>query len=682
MSCRPLDFFIVFAILAFALFSGGCNTDQLSPNSNVDLSSEVTLDPLFSDNMVLQRGLPIKIRGWAKPRALIAISLGDHKGRAVADSAGEWIAVLPSMTAGGPYELSVNGSSPITLRNIMIGDVWICSGQSNMSFTVNSAQNRDAEKATATNSNIRFFTLNRKISDTPLEKLDLNGGWVVCSPKTVGAFSAVGYFFGREIQKEIGVPIGLINTSWGGTVAEAWTSVPMLRTMADFDARIAVAAEILKSRKMDDERVAKLSKERDKKLLELWKIESDVKVQKQIASLEFDDSSWGVMKVPAMWERAGLSGYDGAVWFRKTIDIPKEWAGKTLELRPGPIDEVDIAYFNGVRVGGMGGVKKYNNEFWNVSRKYAIPADLVKPGKNVIAILIFDLSGAGGIWGDDGTKMKLVVKESPEKAIRIDGEWKYNPMVKIPPNPRHKVGPNNPAFLFNAMINPLLNFPIAGAIWYQGESNAGRAYQYRRLFPAMIQDWRIRWGEGDFPFYFVQLANFMRREAEPGNSAWAELREAQLMALRLPNTGMAVIIDVGDAKDIHPKNKQDVGRRLAYNALNQHYGKKIERCGPIYKTMKIVNGKIELSFSDVGGGLIAKGGKLKGFAIAGADRKFVWAEARIKVDQVVVWNENVRSPVAVRYAWANNPECNLYNKEKLPATPFRTDSWPGVTIDR
>lgn len=679
MMCKFLNIVVVGMVFCCVCFLSGCKTDDLAPQSNADLSSEVTLDPLFSDNMVLQRGLPIKIRGWAAPGALVDVSLGGNKGRAVADTTGEWIAVLPSMTAGGPYELSVDGNEALKLRNIMIGDVWICSGQSNMAFTVNRGMNSDVEKASANNSNIRFFTVKRKISDTPLEKLELNGGWVVCSPKTVGAFSAVGYFFGREIQKATGVPIGLINTSWGGTVAEAWTSVPMLRTMADFDERIEIAAKMLKSRKVFDKRAAKLAKERDEKLRELWEMESDIEAQKKIASVNFDDSPWREMKVPTMWEKAGLPGYDGAVWFRKTIEIPKEWAGKPLELRPGPIDEVDVAYFNGVRVGGMGAVKHYNNAFWDVPRKYAVPANLVKPGKNVIAILVFDLAGAGGLWGADAKNMNLVVKESPEKAIPIDGRWKYKPFVKIPPNPRYKVGPNNPAFLFNAMINPLLNFPITGAIWYQGESNAGRAYQYRRLFPAMIQDWRIRWGEGDFPFYFVQLANYMRREAEPGNSAWAELREAQLMTLRLPHTGMAVIIDIGDAKNIHPKNKQDVGKRLAYNALNQYYGKKIERCGPIYKDMKIAHGKVELSFTHVGGGLISKGGELKGFAIAGANRKFVWAKAEIKGDVVVVWSERVPNPVAVRYAWANNPECDLYNKEKLPATPFRTDSWPGVT---
>jgi sialate O-acetylesterase len=344
---------------------------------------------------------------------------------------------------------------------------------------------------------------------------------------------------------------------------------------------------------------------------------------------------------------------------------------------------MDSTWVNGVKVGGIetGGQ-------WRTNRKYKIDSKIIKAGRNVIAVRVLDTGGGGGIYGE-ANQMKLTpAGATKETAIPLAGKWRYKKaydLQSMPPQPRPPMridNANAPTALYNAMIAPLIPYSIKGAIWYQGESNAGRAYQYRKLFPAMIKNWRQDWGQGDFSFLFVQLANFLAVDPEPVDSAWAELREAQLMTLALPNTGMAVIIDIGEADDIHPKNKQDVGKRLALWALAKTHGRSLVYSGPIYKSMRTKGNKIILEFEHVGGGLIAKGGEpLKGFAVAGADRKFVLADAKIDGDTVVISSGKVSEPVAVRYAWANNPVCNLYNKEDLPASPFRTDDWPGITVD-
>ncbi len=445
---------------------------------------ELKLPSILGDHMVFQQGMPIVVWGWGKPGEEVKVSLDgmERKGKVYAD--GKWMVKLPARPAGGPYEVKItSGEDEITLKDVLIGEVWVCSGQSNMEWPVAASNNAQEEISRANYPQIRLFTVPHATSLVPQE--NCGGRWEVCSPNTVGGFSAVAYFFGREIHEKLKVPIGLIHTSWGGTPAESWTDLETLRSDPD---------------------------------------------------------------LTPLLER-----------------IPKE-------------------------------------------------------------------------------------------------STNLNPWI--------------PTALYNAMIHPLLPFRIRGAIWYQGESNADRAYQYRKLFPVMIEGWRRNWKEGDFPFLFVQLANFMARQPEPTESAWAELREAQLLTLKtVPNTGMAVAIDIGDANDIHPRNKQDVGKRLALWALALTYGQKVEYSGPIYREMRIEGDKIRIFFDHADGGLVAKGGELKGFAIAGADRKFHWARARIEGDTVVVWSEEVPQPVAVRYAWADNPDCNLYNKAGLPAPPFRTDDW-------
>ncbi len=460
--------------------------------------ADVTLPTVVSDNMVLQRDLPVKLWGRADKGEVVSVLLNGQSAKTKAGKDGIWRIQLKAMPYGGPYDMTIKGKNTITLRNILIGDVWVCSGQSNMEWVVANSNHAQEEIANAQYPKIRLLTVNKTMSNIPLQDADTQG-WLECSPQTIDRFSAVGYFFGRELFRQTDIPIGLINTSWGGTVVETWTSIPMMQTQPEYAQKLSVL-------------------------------------------------------------------------------LTKEW-------------------------------------------RY---------------------------------KVSTVIDAS------------------------ENVGPNDyPSLLYNAMIAPLTSFPIKGAIWYQGESNAPEAYKYRTLFPNMITDWRKAWAQGYFPFYFVQLANFTAPVAEPGESDWAELREAQHLTLKLPNTGEAVIIDIGDAADIHPRNKQDVGYRLALNALAKTYGKQVEYSGPEYQSMKVNDNEVILSFTH-DKGLFAKSkyGYLSGFSIAGDDRKFVWAKACIEGNTVVVYSDKVNRPVAVRYAWATNPDdANLYNSDGLPASPFRTDDW-------
>jgi sialate O-acetylesterase len=381
-----------------------------------------------------------------------------------------------------------------------------------------------------------------------------------------------------------------------------------------------------------------------------------------------DDSSWKTMNLPAAWEGAGLPGFDGVVWFRRIVELPEAWAGREAVLHLGPIDDIDTTWVNGTKVGETG--------VWTAPRDYKVPAKVLKAGRNVVAVRVLDTGGGGGIYGQPG-QMKL---SGSGEEVALAGAWKYKdsvPLGKCGPVPARpdQGNPNVVTVLYNGMIAPILPAAIRGAIWYQGESNAGKPAQYRTLLPTMIRDWRGRFSGGEFPFLIVQLANFMAVQTRPSEGGWAELREAQLWtAQNVPKTGLAVITDIGDAADIHPKNKQDVGKRLALNALAIAHGRKLVCSGPIYREMKARDGKIELRFDHVGGGLVARGDALKGFAIAGEDGAFEWADAVIEGDAVVVSSPKVPRPAAARYGWASNPIGNLFNREGLPASPFRTDA--------
>lgn len=659
-------------------------------------AAELSLGGMFTDHAVIQRDKPIAVWGKAAPGSKVTVMFGgpDHSQTATADADGNWHVNLPAMKAGGPYDVAafIPGDKGITLHDILIGDVWICSGQSNMQMVVRGVINAKEEIAAADYPNIRIFQVGRNPSLKPVA--EVTGAWQQVSPQTIGNFSAVGYFFGRELHKELNIPIGLIDNSWGGMPAEAYTTRATLEADPDFKPILDRCERALANYEKDLAAYEKqlgvqpgaaAAKPEPKYMADPGNKGFDLGYAKP----DFDDAAWKTMKLPDLWENAGQR-IDGAVWFRKVVTIPAELAGKKLTLSLGQIDDFDTTYFDGKRIGDTHGGME---ESYMIPRNYPIPADAATAGSHVIAVRAFDHMGGGGIYAGP-----LTLKPADEKTsgaggasggIDLTGEWRYQIEVSRvqpsgPGGPNKPLGdktPNNPAALWLGMTEPISPYAITGVIWYQGESNAGRAYQYRKLFPDMIQDWRKLWGK-DTSFLFVQLANFKKAPTGPGEpSEWAELREAQDMTLKLPLTAMATAIDVGDAVDIHPKDKQTVGHRLALGALAVTYGKPVAYQGPTYDSIKVEGDAIRIKFTHTDGGLKYKGDQLTGFAIAGEDRKWFWADASIDGNTVVVKSADVPQPVAVRYGWANNPPVSLYNGKDLPAPPFRSDDWPGITFN-
>jgi sialate O-acetylesterase len=628
------------------------------------------LHQLFSDDMVLQRRVRFPVWGWTTPGASVTVSMQGKSSTAVADAQGKWIARLGPFEAGGPYTLNAKGPQSVTLNNVLVGDVWLASGQSNMEMGISKVNNASEEIARANYPMIRLYAVPKVIAAEP--QSTVKGRWQVCNPSTIsaggwGGFSAVAYFFGRGLYQKLGVPIGLIHSSWGGTVAEGWVSAEALSTMPDFLPAIKSLDKTMTESKSGPVDI--------NKLMEEWWRKNDPgsATTPGWAAPSIDETGWKTIRLPQPWEDAALPDYDGVVWFRKTFELPAEWAGRDLILDLGPIDDRDTTFVNGVRVGAM-------NQ-WDAPRSYRISAGVLKPGVNSIAVRVLDTGVAGGFTGTP-EQMKITPVEGKAAPISLAGDWTYRPSVTLAKVEAPPQTSSNDLGLvvarYNGMIAPLLPFAIKGAIWYQGESNVGRASQYKQLLPLLIRDWRARFGVGEFPFLIVQLANYLNRREAPTDSEWARLREAQLyVSETVPRSALAVTIDIGDATDIHPKNKQDVGGRLALDALSIAYGQKLESSGPVYRRMKVEGSAIRISFDHADGGLTIKGGdRLVGFAIAGEDRRFVWADAVMKGKDVLVSSPEVKKPVAVRYGWADNPACNLYNRAGLPASPFRSDDLP------
>jgi sialate O-acetylesterase len=665
--------------------------------------ADVKLPAIISDHMVLEKAAKVSIWGSGDPGEEVTVSLNGIAATAKADAAGKWMLALNLKdSAPGPFEMTVAGKNKLTLSDVVIGEVWVASGQSNMQFMVREAIGAEGEMARPANPLLRQFAVKMKATSELMD--DVQGKWVSASPETVGNFTAVGYFFAKMLQKELSVPVGLIHTSVGGTPCESWTSAEALATVPDLKA----SSELLWA-------AVKAAPEKKKAFIEsmeAWTKENR-REDKPCADAaaytgpEVSSDGWVAVKLPGAVTAPGLP-QAGAVWLRKEIDLPADPAKRVpLSL---PINGFDSVYWNGRLLKqttfrdfeGLGFVRRRGP--FNVE-----PED-IKVGKNILAIRLYEPISPAVFPADTGGP-----RAGNGGSSSLAGEWLAKTEYKFPAIPAEKLAaapqppviPPSPihaaSFLFNGMVHPIIPYAIRGVIWYQGEANTSRAYQYRTAFPLLISDWRQQWKQGDFPFYFCQLPIFRPKASMPGESGWAELREAQSMALKLPNTGQAVTIDVGETGNLHPRNKKDVGERLALIALAQDYGKAIPFSGPVYDSIKVESGKAILSFLHTDGGLTAKplpetdvvssltnetatlvrnspNSQLEGFAICGEDRKWVWSDAKIDGNNVIVWSDKVPSPMAVRYAWADNPTCNLTNGSGLPASPFRTDDFPPVTL--
>ena len=624
------------------------------------IQAEVKLPKLVSDGIVLQRNVPLKIWGWASSLEKVNVLFLGKTYSATANEKGEWSINLPKLKAGGPFEMTIEASNKIILKDILVGDVWICSGQSNMQTLVSRVQDLYKDEiANCENSFIRQYTVPMKYDFT--KKLeDISGGKCESTnSKSIMNFSAVAYFFSKNLYEKYHVPIGTIISAVGGTPIEAWISADVLK---DFPSQV----EMLKKVQAPDyvENIMNNEKQRDADWYSTLN-NNDLGYKGPVywKNENYDASSWKEMILPGFWSETELGRVNGVVWFRKEFEVSKSFLDKTVRLDLGRIVDSDSAFVNGKYVG--------NITYQYPPRVYSIPAGILKEGKNVIVVRVVNNAGRGGFIKDKPYQLSV-----DKEIIDLKGEWQYKLGATAKPLPPTTFFQYYPTGLYNGMIAPLANYSIKGFLWYQGESNTGRAKEYQKLFPALINDWRVLWNNQKLPFVYAQLPNYMEPKEQPSESQWAELREAQMKTLSVPYTAMAVTIDLGEWNDIHPFRKKDVGDRLATAAKKVAYSEeKIIPSGPIFKSAKIKKNKVIVTFKNVGKGLISKDGKeLKYFSIAGADKKFIWANAEIQKNSVVVFSDKINEPLFVRYAWADNPSgVNFYNKEGFPASPFRTD---------
>lgn len=620
--------------------------------------AQIKLPRLISDGVVFQRNAKVKIWGWASPEEKIGLEFRSKTYHTKADQKGNWAIVLPAQKAGGPYKMVLKARNEIKLEDIFFGDVWICSGQSNMELPMERLKEKYGEVIQqSTNSKIRQFLVPDKYDfKKPQTDFD-SGNWVAANPQTVLDFSAVGYFFAQDIYNKQNIPIGLINTALGGSPVESWMSEESIETFPKIRDELE---------KFKNDEVIKQIETDDKKRSADWYKELDAKdsglldKNAQWSKPNIDDSNWAQMEIPGYWAQHSLGNVNGVVWFRRDIEVPKSMVGKSASLFLGRIVDQDFVYVNNEMIGTTG--------YQYPPRRYVVNSDILKEGKNTIAIRVINNSGSGGFVLD-----KPYFLAVGKDTIDLKGKWKYKLGTEMKP----LTGPTfirwKPVGLYNAMIAPLLDFKIKGVLWYQGEANTYNAKEYKKTFPALIDNWRAKWQQGAFPFLYVQLANFMEYYSVPRESNWAALRQAQLETLKVKNTGMAVSIDVGEWNDIHPIDKQAVGHRLALLARKMLHGETELAAGsPMPSAVKFHKDKVLITFKNVGGGLTIKNGtELKSFAISNDGVNFVWADAKIIGNKVDVWNDKIANPIVVRYAWDNNPlTANLFSKEGLPSTPF------------
>lgn len=636
---------------------------------SVNSYSQLRVAKIFSDNMVLQRDVKIPIWGWANKGEKIKMIFAGQSYYTNAAN-GKWEFTLPAKPAGKRYGILIQGKNEkIAFHNITYGDVWLCGGQSNMEWFVENATNGQDEVNNANNPNIRLFDVPHKIASKPLRDIE-KGSWQVCSPKSVKQFSAVGYFFGRNLQEELKIPIGLISDNYGGTVIETWMSPDAFEDMPVYQKQIAqLSAE--KAEKDQKETASKF-----KLWLENFASKDQGKKGTDYVWKDLDFAQAPTIELPNQWESSGIEAMknlDGVVWFEREFILNKKQLAEKAELSLGPIDDSDITWINGKKVGET-------KNRWNKDRVYSVESGILKEGKNTIVVRVEDYLGGGGIYGKSS---KLFIRFQNQKNIPLAGKWYYKiGYTTTEPMPSGgDFGPNSaPTLLYNGMIAPIQKFPIKGVIWYQGETNTYRAVEYKELKIKWIRNWRKLWNQSDMPIIWVQLANYQAPDKEPKESAWAELREAQQNALSEPHTAMITAIDLGSTTTIHPLNKQEVGRRLALAALEETYHQKTAYKSPRF--LKIAKKKrkyIDLIFQDVDGGLVSQRANepIAGFSIAGKDHVFHWAKAKIISDNKIrIYIPKHFKLMAVRYAWANNPQpADIYNKKGFPLLPFRTDNW-------
>lgn len=636
-----------------------------------NLFSQLSVSPYFSDDMVFQRNAVNTLSGKAVPGERIHVVLHGMNITVKSNSNGTWECDLPPQPAGGPYDIKISGKKDIIiLKNILFGDVWLCSGQSNMEYQVGAFPWADDAVSKATNNTIRFLEIPNRIDEVPVNDLPSNIHWKKAGGADLKTLSATAYWFAANLQPEIKVPVGLIVSDWSGTAIEPWMPVKTIENFPQFK-------DVVNYLKKDPKSHAQIEKEfqsylksdwgpkyyyKDKGFDEKWYLEST------------GFTTWDSVRLPGWWENAGvgLEKHDGSVWFQTSFDLPENFKDSMFYLDLNLINDYDIIWVNGQKTG-----ETFGDQNW---RQYWVPARILRKKNNILVVRVFDMGGYGGLnfhplWGN---------------AI-LTGQWVCRKGISINPDtipvPRivNKSPYSYPTVLYNAMIHPVIHHPVTGVIWYQGESNAGRAKEYSDLFPALITSWREAFHKPDLPFLFVQLANFDPESEHPAESDWAELRESQEKTLSLPNTGMAVTIDIGEAANIHPANKMEVGRRLSLQALQKVYGMNVSCESPRYKNMSVSGDSVIIELETFGENLVIrdKHGYISGFEIASPGGQFHRAKAALRGNKVIVWNETVKKPEAVRYAWSKNPgPLNLYSTSGLPLAPFRTDSRKGITDDR
>lgn len=624
--------------------------------------SQVQLPKLISDGMVLQRDTKVKIWGWSAPNEKIEIFFKLKRYKITANNQGQWELTLLPMKAGGPYVMKIEASNSIEINNILIGEVWLCSGESNMAMAMDQVSDLyEDDIANSENTFIRSFQVPREY-DFIAARNDFNGGsWKETNPDDIMQFSATAYFFAKELYNKLKIPIGLIHASRGGTPAEAWMSEEALKPFPEAYNQIKL---------LKNPSYIQITNNRNQELEKKWNSnlilnDKGVTSNNNWTSNSTNTSDWGEIKIPGLWKASPLGKIYGVVWYKKEIEVSKNIASNESVLRLGTIIGADSTYVNGKLIGSV------NDEF--SPRIYKLPANFFNKGKNIITVRLVSKRGNGGFVS--GMPYEIL---GNNESINLAGIWKYKLGAKLDSLPQPTIFHWNPTGLYNAMIEPLKKYIFKGVILYQGEANAQQPVKYGKIFPALIFNWRALFNLQTMPFLYVQLPNYMESKELPSESNWALLREAQSKTLFVTNTGMATTIDVGEGNNIHPPKKKEVGTRLALLAQNLVYGDKNVICyGPKYESMQIENDKIVLSFSTSGSGLQFKGvGTHTNFAIAGEDKKFVWAKAKIENGKITVWSKEILNPVAVRYAWADNPEGEkLFNTEGLPASPFRTDSW-------